>query len=175
MRRLIPTTILTLLLFSSYSQTDTVITKKQTGFLFLSAYHYLYDYEGGHIRPEGFPDFFYPSKDNLREAFLSDTVVLSNGMRIEGLIPGRYGLKRSAKIVYGRDATAFYKYDSFYLVPVVLDYKAYRDDWPLLRNRNFYEFTTRTGSKIKFEYRNEAAVITRLTELHRKARKVQKH
>ena len=157
------TVILSLLLSLCYGQPDTIIKKKQKGFLFLSAFNGQYDEYGGHMRPIGFHDFFYPCNDINIELFFRDTI-FSGGVRVDFVV-GRYGLKKNALKIYGKDTSWCYGYDSFYVVPVIVDFKEFEDYWPFLCQRNFYEIASKQGGKIRFEYIHQAADITRLTEL----------
>jgi hypothetical protein len=154
---------LSLLLCVCHGQSDTIIKKQQKGFLFLSAFNGRYEEFGGHMRPVGFHDFFYPLKD-FNEQLFSDSVVFTDGIRMDFII-GRYGSKKNAIRIYGKDTSRCYHYDSFYVVPVILDFRQYEDSWPFECGRNFYEFASNPGGKIRFEYIHQAADITKLIEL----------
>lgn len=118
------------------------------------------------MRPLGFHDFFYPSYDFS----LEDTVIYTGGIRMDFII-GRYGLKKNAIKVYGQDTSHCYEYDSFYVLPVVIDFKQYEDYEPFVCRRNFYRFRTINGKELRFEYLHKAATITRLTEVPIKVKK----
>lgn len=155
--------LLSLLLPVCYGQSDTIIKKQQKGFLFLSAFNGRYDEYGGHMRPIGFHDFFYPCNDISIESFFLDTF-FSGGIRVDFVV-GRFGLKKNALKIYGKDTSWCYGYDSFYVVPVIIDFKEFEDYWPFLCQRNFYEIASKQGGKIRFEYVHQAADITKLIEL----------
>ncbi|MFI5128417.1 MAG: hypothetical protein ACHQFX_00435 [Chitinophagales bacterium] len=139
------------------AQEDTTLVKKQKGFLFLSSYNYLYDYDGVHARPVGFHDFFYPvNYFNLR--MLEDSnisIVFKNGIRVN-FLNNRNQLKAKAKKMQCADTSHCYEYDKFYIIPVVIDYKYFSDNWPLICGRNFYEVQVPKGSKARFEYLHKA-------------------
>ena len=72
--------------------------------------------------PLGFHDFFYPSNDSQKGFSLNDTRVFTGGIRID-FTTGWHGLKKNAIRVYGKDTSYCYHYDSFYFLPVIIDFK----------------------------------------------------
>lgn len=72
----------------------------------------------------------------------------------------RNKLKSLAAELLCYDSSYCYYFDKFYLVPVIVTYKIYRDYWPFLCKRNFYELKLSDSGIIKFEYeRNLITVI----------------
>lgn len=149
--------------FGGYGQADTVMVKAQKGFLFLSNYNFQYDYDGGEIRRLGFHDFFFPT-ESCDFKCLSDTgkgIVFKNGFRVDAIID-RKGLKLKAELFRCIDTTRCYEYDRFYIVPVILNYKLFRDYEPLICRRNYYELRVLDGASLRFEYKHEAITPTKI-------------
>jgi hypothetical protein len=151
--------------FSSFSQTDTMMIKKQKGFLFLSNYNYLYDYEQGEVKSVGFFDFFYPSEHFDSKCLLDSNknTVFKNGIRVE-FFKDRKQLKKKAMLFNCVDTSKCYLFENFYVLPVTIDYKIYQDYEPFLCRRNFYELQVINGSKLRFEYLHKAISILRIAE-----------
>ena len=162
--------VLLLLLLSemtiAFSQTDTVIVKKQKGFLFISDYNYQYDYDGSHMRPLGFHDFFFPSNCLNISCFLDSNkaITFKNGLRVD-FIMGRSGIKTSSMEVHCTDTSDCYKYKKFYIVPVAIDYKLFEDYEPYVCYRNYYQIQIEKGSFMRFEYLHKAILPIRLEVL----------
>jgi len=157
MKNLIILSLLVIISISCFSQPDTVFKKQQRGFLFLSYYNYLYDYDGGHRRPLGFHDFFYPVKD-FNEQLLKDNnvnIVFKNGMRVD-FIENRSRLKIKAKNFECIDTSHCYEFGKFYVIPVLIDYALFEDYEPFVCRRNFYEVQVTNGSRLRFEYTHKA-------------------
>ena len=145
---------------------DTVITKKQKGFLFLSNYNYIYDWVGGESRPLGFHDFFFPI-ENFNPKLISDSniqIVFKNGLRVD-FINDRKLAKAKAKIIQCKDTSNCYKYNRFYIIPVLVDYKLFHDYEPYICDRDYYEIDVISGSKLRFEYLHKAIKPIKITPL----------
>src|SRR4051812_4636540 len=82
-------TIIFSLLLSSclhcIAQSDTVVVKKQKGFLFLTGYNLNYDSNHSEIKSWGFSDYFFPSENFDKNCFLDSNKSISfkNGVRVE--------------------------------------------------------------------------------------------
>lgn len=151
--------------FNCFGQTDTTVRKKQKGFLFLSSYNYLYDYEGSEVKSVGFHDFFFPSDKFDKNCFLDSnkSMIYKNGIRVDFFKSRKY-LKRKAISFNGTDTSKCYLFDNFYVIPVIIDYKLFEDYEPFLCRRNFYELQITNGSQLRFEYLHKAISITRIAE-----------
>jgi hypothetical protein len=138
--------------FNCFSQ-DTVLVKKQKGFLFLSKYTYSENNEyPGEIKDLGFNDFFFPTNCFSDKLFADSNLFITfkNGIRIEEL-PNRKKLKKAAVKFYCIDSSSCYKNDIFYIVPVIIEGKRYGYNFEDCR-RNYYELQVTGGSKLRFEY-----------------------
>jgi hypothetical protein len=153
-------------------QNDTSIVKKQKGFLFLSAYNYMYDYDGGHIKPLGFHDFFYPSSCIDIKCILDSNVnfIFKNGIRVD-FFKSRKGIKLKGSSINCIDTSKCYGYNNFYVIPVELDYKLFEDYEPYICRRNFYEIQVASGSKLRFEYLHMAILPIKIVVLPRLEKK----
>ncbi len=163
MKKLVMLSLLVVISTSCFSQTDTVFKKQQRGFLFLSDYNYLYDYNGTHRRPLGFHDFFYPVKD-FNTKLLEDTNVnigFKNGMRVD-FIENRSQLKIKAKSFECIDTSHCYEFRKFYVIPVIIDYSSFEDYEPFVCRRNFYEVQVINGSRLRFEYMHKAIRLIKI-------------
>jgi hypothetical protein len=147
-----------------FGQNDTTIVKKQKGFLFLSEYNYLYDYDGGHIRPLGFHDFFFPSDCINVKCFLDSNIniVFRKGLRIDSISKNRKLLKGKASLFLSIDTSGCYRYDKFYVIPVEIDYLLFEDYEPYVCRRNYFELQVKNGSKLRFEYLHKAILPRRI-------------
>lgn len=157
MKSLVMLSLFLVISISCFSQTDTVFKKQQIGFLFLSDYNYLYDYDGIGPRPLGFHDFFYPAKD-FNAKLLEDSnviIVFKNGVRVD-FIENRKQLKIKAKSFECIDTSHCYEFGKFYVVPVIIDYDFFEDNHPFVCRRNFYELQVTNGSRLRFEYMHKA-------------------
>lgn len=155
--------ILLLISVSSFAQ-DTVIVKKQKGFLFLTDYNYQYDWDSSEIRPLGFHDFFYPVK-NFDNSLLCDSninVLFKNGVRVD-FINNRKPLKEKAMSFTGKDTSNCYQFNKFYILQVEIEYKIFEDYEPYVCRRNSYELQIVNGSKLRFEYLHKAIKPLRIT------------
>ncbi|MDR6568830.1 hypothetical protein [Chitinophaga ginsengisegetis] len=145
------------------AQIDTVVVKKQQGFLFLSAYNYMYDYDGtrNEIKLLGFHDFFYPS-DTLGLNKLEGPKgihVLKNGQRVD-FFDKRQLFKEKAKVVACLDTSGCYSFKKFFIVPVIISYKQYKDYEPAICHKPFYELVINKEQSIRFEYLPQAITIS---------------
>ena len=139
------------------------MVKAKKGFLFLSAYHYLYDYDGGHIRYTGFYDYFFPA-ENFDIKCLSDSnqhVAFKNGIRVN-FFQGRPSLKKRATPILCSDTSSCYKYQKFYIMEVKIDYKVTNDNYPLLCFNPFVEMQVSGGSTVRFEFIRKVMSIKRI-------------
>lgn len=149
-------------LFISHGQTDTSLHKSIKGFLFLSAYNFNYDRSHSEDKPLGFHDFFYPTECVNMKCFLDTNrcVTFKNGLRVE-YFEGRNLTKGKSVVMKCRDSSNCYAYDKFYIVPVVLDYKQFEDNFPPICDRNYYELELENGLKRRFEHRPKAITLTK--------------
>lgn len=60
------------------------------------------------------------------------------------------------------DSSYCYYFDKFYLVPVIVTYKVYRDYWPFLCRRNFYELKLSDSGIVKFEYERKLITVIKI-------------
>jgi hypothetical protein len=142
-----------------FAQTDTVLRKGQKGYVFICQYNYLYDYSGGHWRPVGFHDYFFPSDKSDMTQFLDSTKTLtfSNGIRID-FFPGRYYFKKHATTFFVRSNDCYYN-DTLYIVPVIMDFKEYQDNWPPVCEKNTYQIQVIGGSNLNFAVSSKAMIV----------------
>jgi hypothetical protein len=160
--------ILSLLLSSCLNciaQSDTTVVKKQKGFLFLSAYSLNYDDNKSEVKSYGFSDYFFPSESFDKNCFLDSNKSISfkSGVRVE-FFKSRNQLKsKAAKLNCTNNHCYFY--DSFYVVPVNIDYKLFSDDWPLDCRSEFFDIEVINGSKLRFYHERKAIVPTKVTEI----------
>lgn len=163
MKRLTNITIFLFVSFSCFSQ-DTVLVKKQKGFLFLSKYSYSENNEyPGEIKDLGFNDFFFPT-NSFSEKLLADSnlfITFKNGIRLEEL-PNRRKIKKAATQFYCVDTSLCYKNDIFYIIPIIMEGSSYDYNFEDCR-RNYFELQVKNGSKLRFEYLHKAVLPRRIT------------
>ncbi len=160
------------IVLSSFSQADTTIVKSQSGFLFLSAHNYMYDYRpGDHSRPLGFHDFFFLGDTvNFSSLDILDTSInIRGGLRVE-YFSLREQYKYKALTIPCLDTSLCYLYQQFYVVPVLISYRIYEDNFPFECRRNFFELKV-GRSKLRFEYLHKAIEIVRINETVRLKKK----
>lgn len=162
MRGLFTSILLILFLNHSFGQSDTTFQRQQKGFLFLSAHNYLYDYNGEEIKTLGFHDFFFPLVDYDSVVRSRNLVVIGDGIRLD-YFKERQVLKSKAQKRYGKDTAGCYRFDSFYVLPVVVDLKAFKDYEPPICKKRYYIVKTKEGKEIWFAYFPTAGVITKVT------------
>ncbi|NSL85332.1 hypothetical protein ECE50_000715 [Chitinophaga sp. Mgbs1] len=159
--------LLNLLAFITCSaQVDTLKVKEKRGFLFLSASNYMYDYDGrqSEIKLLGFHDFFFPADCNFDELdSLGVKSVLKNGLRVD-FFDKRQTIKKEALEVFCSDTTGCYGFKKFYIIPVVVTYKQYKDFEPLICNRPVYEILIDNKHLLRFEYLSQAITISFIQE-----------
>jgi hypothetical protein len=163
MKQLTSITIFLFISFSCFSQ-DTVLVKKQKGFLFLSKYTYSENNEyPGEIKDLGFNDFFFPTNCFSEKLFADSNLFITfkNGIRIEEL-PDRKKIKKAAVKFYCLDSSLCYKNDIFYIIPVIIEGKRYNYNFEDCR-RNYYELEVKDGSRIRFEYLHTAMFPIKIT------------
>lgn len=144
--------------FSVAAQCDTLIEKEQKGFLFLTNHNYQYDWNGEtEIRSLGFHDFFFPVS-NFDSAWFKEPnidITFKNGLRVD-YINNRLPLKQAAHLYKGKDASNCYEYDQFYVIPVTITYKQFKDYEPLVCRRNYFDIQIMNGASLHFEYLHQA-------------------
>lgn len=162
--RIIKILILILISSNCFAQ-DTTVLKKQKGFLFLSSQHYMYDWPNGDEMRTGFSDYFFPSENFDKNCFLDSNKSISfkNGVRVE-FFKSRNQLK-SKSIKLNCTNNGCYFYDSFYVIPVVIDYKLFKDDWPLDCRSEFFDIDVIKGSKLRFYHERRAIAPTKVTAI----------
>lgn len=145
-----------------YGQSDTISSKKQKGFLFLSKLHHIYDWPNENELRIGFHDYFF-SSDNFDKHYFLDSnkiVSLKNGVRVE-FFPNRNQIKKHA-LSFECQPNICYEYSTFYLIPVVLDYKVYDDNWPPACRNDFFEIKVINGSEVRFYHQQKAIIPVKL-------------
>ena len=150
--------ILLFIYVNGFAQTDTILIRKQRGFLFLSNNNYLYDYGGSHSRPLGFHDFFFPI-NCLNVNCFSDSnmsIIYKRGLRIDLVGDKRKLLKKRAAAYSCIDTSNCYEFDKFYVIPVTIDYKMFEDYEPFVCRRNYFELRVKDGCNLRFEYLHKA-------------------
>ncbi|NLR67490.1 hypothetical protein HGH92_24510 [Chitinophaga varians] len=151
---------------TSSAQVDTLVVREKRGFLFLSASNYMYDYDGrqNEIRLLGFHDFFFPADRNFDELdSLIVKPVLKDGLRVD-FFEKRQAIKKEALEVFCSDTTGCYGFEKFYIIPVVVTYKQYKDFEPLICNRPVYELLVDNKHLLRFEYLSQAITISFIQE-----------
>lgn len=144
-------------IITCYGQNDTVIIKEQKGLLFLTNYNYLYDYKGESARLLGFHDFFFPVS-NFDSTWFTEpnmNIAFKNGLRVDS-IKNRQPLKDAAFLYQGKDTSDCYEYEQFYIIPVLISYKVYSDNWPFVCRRNYFDIQVTNGASLHFEYQHQA-------------------
>lgn len=156
--------ILMYLAIPGFSQTDTAIVRNQSGFLFLSSYNYKYDEPLGHMKPIGFPDFFFPTSSFSSEVFSDSNVTINfkNGVRVE-FLNNRNLLKSKATLFNCDDDNACYSYTNFYILPVSIAYKIYEDNWPLNCKSGFFYLKINGVNEVKFNFSHKAIIVQKVT------------
>ena len=160
MRAIIIYSVCILLTFKGFAQTDTIVENDVKGFLFLSNYHGQYDFKGGEVNPLGFHDFFFPVKKFHTSWFSEENMALEfkNGLRVE-FIDKRNLLKEIASIYKGKDSSQCYYFNQFYVVPVMISYKKFNDNWPVECDRTYFDFKVENGPAVHFEYLRKAICL----------------
>lgn len=145
---------------------DTLKVTKQQGFLFLSEHNYMYDKSTHEIKLLGFHDFFFPSLFFDKKCILDSNlnITFKNGLRVD-FFNGRNGIKSRSQPIPGLDTSNCYKYDKFYVIPVLIDYKIFGDYEPFVCRRPYYAVKVKNGSSLRFEYLHKAISITRIKVL----------
>ncbi len=141
-----------------FGQKNAVLIKEK-GFLFISAYNYRHDWDGSHMRPLGFHDFFFPGQ-KFEIATQLDSTVFVEGIRVDS-IPQRFYVKKKAFKILGLDTSRCYNYDSFYIIPVQIAYREIEEYEPLVcRRPSFFIQQGRTGRI--FNYKRKAIEIIKI-------------
>jgi len=83
----------------------------------------------------------------------------------------RETLKSKAQKVFGKDTAGCYGFDSFYVLPVIVNFKEYKDYEPSICKKRFYIIKTE-GKEVWFAYFPTAATITKVTVLPNKKGKL---
>jgi hypothetical protein len=163
MKKIIINILILFVCFNVFSQTDTTLNKRQKGFLFLSGYNYLYNNIKGETRPLGFSDYFFPTESFDKNCFLDSNKSISfkNGVRVE-FFKNRNQLKSEAVKCNCTNSQCYF-YDSFYVVPVIIDYKLFNDTWPLDCRSEFFDIDVIKGSKLRFYHERKAIIPTKVT------------
>lgn len=153
--------------FDSLAQ-DTIRVTKQKGFLFISAYNYLYDKTNHEIKVLGFHDFFFPLSSFNKQCLLDSNVskTFKSGVRVS-YFQGRNGIKNNklTNLITCIDTTNCYRYDNFYVVPVEISYNIYKDNFPYVCDYPYYEVKVINGAALRFEYLPKAISILRIKVL----------
>jgi hypothetical protein len=159
---------------NGFAQTDTVIVKKQKGFLFLTGYNLNYDSNYSHVKSWGFSDYFFPSENFDKNCLLDSNKNISfkNGVRVE-IFKTRNQL-RSKATKFNSTYKDCYSYDSFYVVPVIVDYKMFEDTWPLDCQSDFFDIDVIKGSKLRFYHQRKAISPTKIAAILPTAQKKKK-
>ncbi|HEX5151675.1 MAG TPA: hypothetical protein VFW07_09500 [Parafilimonas sp.] len=158
--------IVTLLLVSVClnvsAQADTTLVKKQKGFLFLSGYNINYDINTSEIKSYGFSDYFFPSENFNKNCFLDSNKIISfkNGVRVE-VFKSRNQLKSKA-MKFNSTNIQCYFYDSFYVIPIIVDYKLFDDISPLDCRSEVFDIDVVKGSKLIFYHQRKAMLPTKI-------------
>jgi len=152
MFRVLIIVVFQLLANCAFSQSDTVTKKLQKGFVFISDYNFLYDYSGGHWRPVGFHDYFFPTDDNNIEQLMDSnkTFSFTDGRHIQ-FFPERFYYKKIAKQL-PVEPTDCYIERKLYVVPVVMEFKEYKDNWPPACETNSYRLKIVGGGASVLKY-----------------------
>lgn len=157
-----------------FAQTDTVIAKKQNGFLFLTGYNLNYDSNDSHVKSWGFSDYFFPSENFDMNCLLDSNknITFKNGVRVEIFKTRNHLRSRATK--FNSTYNDCYSYDSFYIVPVIVDYKLFDDTWPLDCRSDFFDIDIVKGSKLRFYHQRKAMLPTTITAILSLANKKKK-
>ena len=163
MKKLINNLLILTVYINGFGQTDTSVTKKQKGFLFLSSYNYLYDERRGETKQIGFHDYFFPSNIFDKNCFLDSTKSISfqNGVRVE-FFKNRILLKNKALLFNCKAKSGCYEYEKFYIIPVTINYKRYEDNWPLACRSELFDIEVIKGSNLRFYHYHKAIIPTRI-------------
>ena len=163
MRKIIIHILLLFVCLDGLAQPDTVIVKKQKGFLFLTGYNLNYDSNYSHVRSWGFSDYFFPSENFDKNCLLDSNKNISfkNGVRVE-IFKTRNQLRNKAT-KFNSTYKDCYSYDSFYIVPVIVDYKMVDDSWPLDCRSDFFDIDVVEGSKLRFYHQRKVMIPTKIT------------
>lgn len=150
--------MLTSCAFFATAQSDTSIVKEQKGFLFLTNYNYQYDWKGEtEMCPLGFHDFFFPVS-NFDSTWFTEpnmTIAFKNGLRVD-YIHNRLPLKEAAHLYKGKDTSYCYEYEQFYVIPVTISYKQFKDYEPFVCRRNYFDIQIKEGASLHFVYQHQA-------------------
>lgn len=144
------------------AQNDTLVKKSVRGLYFIPAYHFLYDYKKccpGEIIP-AYHDYFFPTEiiniDLLKDSNIE--ISFKNCIRIE---MNNFHEKVKVKAIQLNciDTTTimqWYYLDTFYIVPVEIDYKVFKDDFPKMMSQDSFAMQVTNGAKIYFYPKREA-------------------
>jgi hypothetical protein len=162
MKKIIKLILVTLSSLNTFAQPDTTLNKKQKGFLFLSSYSLNYDHTESEIKSYGFSDYFFSSENFDKNCFLdsSKSISFKNGVRVE-FFKNRNQLKTKA-LKFDCKNNQCYFYDSFYVVPVILDYKLFEDTWPIDCRSEFFDINIDNGSQLRFYHQRKAIIPTKI-------------
>ncbi|WP_343745790.1 hypothetical protein [Chitinophaga sp.] len=94
---------------------------------------------------------------------LSVKSVLKNGLRVD-FFDKRQAIKKEAIEIFCSDTTGCYGFKIFYIIPVVVTYKQYKDFEPLICNRPVYELLIDNRHPVRFEYLSQAIAISSIQE-----------
>ena len=157
-------------------QTDTTVFKQQKGFLFLSKQHHIYDWPNGDEVRTGFNDYFFPSDAFNKDCVLDSnkSVSFKNGLRVD-FFETRNQLKSKSTPFNCKDKTGCYEYDKFYILPVIVDYKLYIDNWPPACRSDFFDIEVSNGSALRFYHQRKAITSIKITVIQPVANKKKAH
>jgi hypothetical protein len=162
MNKIIKLVLVMLSCLNTFAQTDTILNKKQKGFLFLSGYCLNYDVNESEVKSYGFSDYFFPSEAFDKNCFLDSNKNISfkNGVRVD-FFKSRNQLKTKAT-KFTSKYNDCYSYDSFYVLPVIIDYKLFDDTWPLDCRSELFEINVVNGSQLIFYHQRKAIIPTKI-------------
>lgn len=165
MKKIITTFLVVSVCLKIFGQTDTILLKKQKGFLFLTGYNINYNSNDSHVKSWGFSDYFFPSESFDAKCLLDSnkTISFKNGVRVE-IFKTRNQLRDKATKLNCTNMQCYF-YDSFYVVPVVVDYKMFDDTWPLDCRSDFFDIDVVNGSKLRFYHRRKAMLPIKIAAI----------
>lgn len=130
---------------------------------------YDYDATSSEIKTLGFHDFFFPlnvSNIDLLKG-LRNIDMLNNGLRVD-FFERRQIVRKNAETVTCLDTSKCYAFGNFYIIPVVVSYKQFKDYEPIICGKSFYELLIYDKQLIRFMYTPQAIVITSIKVVRRK-------
>lgn len=153
----------------SFSQSDTIIKKRVRGIIFMPAYHSAYDECCPSETSIGYNDYFFPIKSACSKIF-EDSIIDINIRSCSRIVTNDFRkiIKKQATELFVIDTALdvqWYIMNSFFIIPVEMDYKLFEDDFPKMLAKDDFKLHVKNGSRVRFIPNKKAIMPIRIKVL----------